>query len=354
MAQTTQQGTDPHLGGATQWGSRARRLAQLVLTIGLTLLGLLAVTFFIGRLMPIDPVVAIIGEQADQAAYQTVYHQLGLDKPLPVQFFIYARSIFSGDFGFSLTTGNPVAEDLWRVWPATMELATLALVLGVLAGVPLGIIAAICQNSVWDHLVRLFSLIGHSIPNFWLGLMALVVFYAKLGWIGGAGRTSMQFIDALDPVTGSILLDSLMARRWDMFADALRHVIMPALILASGSMAFLSRMTRSFMLEQLNQEYIVTAKLKGLGTAGLVAHAMRNIGVQLVTIVVLSYGGLLDGAVLTETVFAWPGFGRYMTTGLMNGDMNVTLACVFLVGAIFITMNLCADALYRILDPRTR
>jgi peptide/nickel transport system permease protein len=331
-----------------------RRLAKGLLTIGLTLLGLLAVTFFIGRLMPVDPVVAIIGEQADQATYDTVYRQLGLDKPLPEQFFVYVRSIFSGDFGYSLTTGNPVAEDLRRVWPATLELATLALLLGVLAGVPLGIAAAIYQNSAWDHLVRLFSLVGHSIPNFWLGLMALVLFYAKLGWIGGAGRTSLQYIDALDPVTGSILLDTLLARRWDMFADALRHVIMPALILANGSMAFLSRMTRSFMLEQLNQEYIVTAKLKGLGKAGMVAHALRNTGVQLVTIIVLSYGGLLDGAVLTETVFAWPGFGRYMTTGLMNGDMNVTLACVFLVGALFITLNLCADTLYRVLDPRTR
>ena len=261
MAQNTQPEASPRHGGVRQLRSGGQRLLRLVLTIGLTLLGLLAVTFFIGRLMPIDPVVAIIGEQADEAAYQAVYHQLGLDKPLPVQFFIYVRSIFSGNFGFSLTTGNPVAEDLWRVLPATMELATLALVLGVLAGVPLGVVAAVYQNSVWDHLVRVFSLIGHSIPNFWLGLMALVVFYAKLGWIGGAGRTSMQFIDALDPVTGSILLDSLMARRWDMFADALRHVIMPALILASGSMAFLSRMTRSFMLEQLSQEYIVTAKL---------------------------------------------------------------------------------------------
>jgi peptide/nickel transport system permease protein len=196
--------------------------------------------------------------------------------------------------------------------------------------------------------------LGHSIPNFWLGLMALVVFYVKLDWIGGAGRTSIFYIDAVDRVTGSILVDALIAGNQEVFFDALRHVVMPALILASSAMAFLSRMTRSFMLEQLNQEYVVTARVKGLSKGGVVWHAFRNIAVQLLTIVILSYGGLLDGAVLTETVFSWPGFGQYLTAGLMNGDMNVVLTCVVLVGAVFVTMNLVADTLYRVLDPRMR
>jgi peptide/nickel transport system permease protein len=329
-------------------------LAKTLITMLVTLLGLLTVTFFIGRLMPIDPVVAIIGEQADEATYQTVYKQLGLDKPLPMQFLIYIGDVSTGDFGYSTTTGNPVLEDIARTWPATMELATLALMLGVLLGVPLGIVAAINRNSAYDHLVRFFSLLGHSIPNFWLGLMMLVVFYAGLGWIGGAGRTSLRYIDAFDPITGSILIDTILLGRWDIFVDALRHVIMPALILASGSMAFISRMTRSFMLEQLGQEYIITAKVKGLGRKGVILHAFRNIGVQLTTVIILSYGGLLDGAVLTETVFAWPGFGRYMTSGLMNGDMNVILGCVIVVGIIFVSMNIIADFLYRYLDPRTK
>jgi peptide/nickel transport system permease protein len=331
--------------------SELRRVTVMML---LTLLVLMAVTFFLGRVMPTDPVVALIGEQADESTYQTVYRQLGLDRPLIVQFCIYVKDIFTGNFGISLTTGNPVVDDLRRVWPATLELATLSLILGVLAGVPLGILAAVRRNSVWDHVVRFFSLLGHSIPNFWLGMMALMVFYAKLGWIGGSGRMSIFFIDTVAPVTGSILIDSILANNWEVLGNALRHVIMPALILASGSMAFLSRMTRSFMLEQLNQEYVITARVKGLSRLKVVHHAFRNIQVQLVTIIILSYGGLLDGAVLTETVFAWPGFGQYLTAGLMNGDMNAVLACVLLVGILFVSLNLIADALYRVLDPRTR
>jgi peptide/nickel transport system permease protein len=331
--------------------SEVRRVSVMVL---LTLLVLLALTFFLGRVMPTDPVVAMIGEQADESTYQTVYKQLGLDRPLIVQFGIYVKDIATGNFGLARTTGNPVVEDIKRVLPATMELATLSLILGVFAGVPLGILAAVRRNSAWDHVVRFFSLLGYSIPNFWLGMMALVVFYAKFGWIGGSGRVSIFFIDTVDPVTGSILIDSILARNWYVLGDALRHVIMPALILASGSMAFISRMTRSFMLEQLSQEYVITARVKGLSRVKVIHHAFRNIKVQLVTIIILSYGGLLDGAVLTETVFAWPGFGQYLTAGLMNGDMNAVLACVLLVGIIFVSLNLFADALYRVLDPRTR
>lgn len=331
-----------------------KELQRVLVMVFLTLLVLLAVTFFLGRVMPTDPVLALIGEQADESTYQTVYKQLGLDKPLIVQYGIYVKDIATGNFGISRTTGNPVIEDIRRVVPATIELATLSLILGVAAGVPLGMFAAVRRNSIGDHCVRFFSLLGHSIPNFWLCMMALVVFYAKLSWIGGSGRVSIFFIDTVDPVTGSILIDSIIAQDWDLFRNALRHVIMPALILASGSMAFISRMTRSFMLEQLSQEYIVTAKVKGLSRGQVVYHAFRNIKVQLVTIIILSYGGLLDGAVLTETVFAWPGFGQYLTAGLMNSDMTTVLACVLLVGIIFVSLNLLADALYRVLDPRTR
>ena len=329
-------------------------LRRLLVMVFLTLLVLLAVTFFLGRVMPTDPVLAVIGEQADESTYQTVYKELGLDKPLIVQFGIYIKDIAAGNFGIARSTGNPVIDDIRRVLPATFELATLSLILGVIAGVPLGILAAVRRNSVLDHGVRFFSLLGHSIPNFWLCMMALVVFYAHFGWIGGSGRVSIFFIDTVDPVTGSILIDSIIAQNWDVLGNALRHVIMPALILASGSMAFISRMTRSFMLEQLGQEYIITARVKGLSRGQVVYHAFRNIKIQLVTIIILSYGGLLDGAVLTETVFAWPGFGQYLTAGLMNSDMNAVLGCVLLVGVTFVSLNLLADALYRILDPRTR
>ncbi len=359
MMQFTQD-SEPSIPQSEQRLGRSRlvivmyELRRVLVTVLLTLLVLMAVTFFLGRVMPTDPVVALIGEQADESTYQTVYKQLGLDRPLIVQFGIYVKDLATGNFGIALTTGNPVVDDIRRVLPATIELATLSLILGVFAGVPLGILAAVRRNSAWDHVVRFFSLLGHSIPNFWLGMMALVVFYANFGWIGGSGRVSIFFIDTVDPVTGSILIDSILAQNWVVFGNALRHVIMPSLILASASMAFISRMTRSFMLEQLSQEYVTTAKVKGLSKVKVVHHAFRNIQVQLLTIIILSYGGLLDGAVLTETVFAWPGFGQYLTAGLMNGDMNAVMACVLLVGIIFVSMNLVADALYRVLDPRTR
>jgi peptide/nickel transport system permease protein len=333
---------------------RIAAIARLVATVAVTLIGLAALTFFIGRVMPVDPVIAIVGEQADQETYRAVYVQLGLDKPLPVQFAYYLRDIASGNFGTAIGTGHPVIDDIRRVFPATLELATLALLGGVLLGVPLGVAAAVWKGRTADHVARLFGLIGYSVPHFWLGLMALVVFYAWLGWIGGSGRVSLGFMDVVPDVTGMILVDALLDGNWEVFRDALRHIVMPALILATTSMAYLSRMTRSFMLEQLAQEYVTTARIKGLSEWRVTLHAFRNIGVQLLTIIVLAYGGLLDGAVLTETVFGWPGFGQYLTTGLLAGDMNVVLTCTLLVGVIFLTFNLASDVLYHLLDPRTR
>lgn len=331
-----------------------RRIGEIGFTLALTLLGLLLLTFLIGRVMPVDPVISIIGEQADEETYRKVFHELGLDKPLAVQFMYYVGDIVQGKFGTAIATGHLVIDDIARVFPATVELATLALIGGVLLGVPLGVFAAVYRGSYADHIVRFFSLFFYSVPNFWLGLMALVVFYAGLGWIGGSGRVSIYNVDAVDAVTGSILLDAMIAGNWEVFQDALRHVIMPSLILASGSMAYLARMTRSFMLDQLNQEYVTTARIKGLSEARVTYHAFKNIGVQLLTVVVLAYGGLLDGAVLTETVFGWPGFGQYLTAGLLAGDMNVVLTCTLIVGIIFVALNLVSDVLYRTLDPRTR
>ena len=304
--------------------------------------------------MPVDPVVALVGDQADQETYREVAARLGVDKPLPVQFGYYVRDIATGNFGTAIATGHPVIEDIRRVFPATLELATLALIAGVLLGVPMGIAAAVWQGRWPDHAVRLFGLVGYSVPHFWLGLIVLVVFYAGLQWIGGSGRVSLGFIDVVPSVTGMILVDSALDRNWEVFRDALRHIVAPALILATTTMAYLGRMTRSFMLEQLGQEYVITARIKGLTRYGVTMHAFRNIAVQLLTIVVLAYGGLLDGAVLTETVFGWPGFGQYLTTGLLAGDMNVVLTCTLLVGVIFLALNLVADVLYRVMDPRTR
>lgn len=324
-------------------------------SVATTLLGLLALTFFMGRMLPIDPVIAIVGEQADQATYDMVHHQLGLDRPLYVQFWIYVRDMLSGHFGNALFTGHPVAQDLMRVFPATIELASFAIVIGVGLGVPLGILAAVYRGSLIDHLARLIGLLGHSSPTFWLGLMGLIVFYAALGWVGGPGRLDVFFIDSIEPHTGLMLVDSLIDGEYEVFWNALSHIVLPGSILGYGSMAYISRMTRSFMLEQLGQEYVIAARVKGLSRARVIwRHAFRNILVQLITVIALAYAFLLEGAVLTETVFAWPGFGRYLTAGLLAGDMNAVLPCVLIVGVIFVALNLLADLLYRLLDPRTR
>jgi peptide/nickel transport system permease protein len=332
-----------------------RLLCRQVASVAATLLGLLALTFFMGRMLPVDPVIAIVGEQAEQAAYDRVYHQLGLDQPLYVQFGLYIRDMLTGDFGNALFTGHRVADDLARVFPATIELASFAIAIGVGIGVPLGILAAVYRGSALDHVSRFVGLLGYSSPTFWLGLMGLIVFYAMLGWVGGPGRLDVAYLDMMEPRTGFLLIDALLAGEHELFWNALSHIVLPGTILGYGSMAYISRMTRSFMLEQLGQEYVIAARAKGLSRWQVVRrHALRNIMVQLITVVALAYAFLLEGAVLTETVFAWPGFGRYLTSGLLAGDMNAVLTCVLIVGIIFVALNLLADTLYRLLDPRTR
>lgn len=312
-------------------------------------------TFFIGRMLPIDPVAAIIGDQADHATYLMVQHQLGLDRSVPVQFLFYLRDMLHGDFGEALFTGHRVASDLAHVFPATVELASLAIIIGVGIGVPLGVVAAVWKGSWIDQLARVIGLLGFSSPAFWLGLLGLMLFYATLGWVGGPGRLDISFMDEVEPITGMLLIDAALQGEWEVFDNAWRHIILPASILGFAAMAYISRMTRSFMLDQLSQEYIIAARAKGLSQARVVMrHAFGNILVQLVTVIALAYAFLLEGAVLTETVFAWPGFGHYLTSGLLAGDMNAVLSCVLIVGIIFIALNQLADFLYRRLDPRTR
>jgi peptide/nickel transport system permease protein len=342
-------------GGRPHAGRLLREAGRQAAAVAVSLFGLLAITFFIGRLLPLDPVIAIIGDDAPQSTYDMVFRELGLDRPLWEQFAIYVGRVLQGDFGRALNTANRVADDLARVFPATIELATASLLIGIGLGVPFGVIAAVHRGKPIDHVVRLVGLVGYSAPTFWLGLMGLVVFYAWLGWVGGPGRVGIAFIDLIEPTTGMLLIDSLLAGEPEMFWSAVEHIILPASILGAASTAYIARMTRSFMLEQLGQEYIITARIKGLSRARVVwRHAFPNIMVQLVTVLALAYAFLLEGAVLTETVFAWPGFGRYLTLGLLAGDMNVVLACTLIVGLTFIVLNLVSDVLYRLLDPRTR
>lgn len=324
-------------------------------TIAITMLGLLFVTFIIGRVMPIDPVLAIVGERASQSTYDAVYEQLGLDKPLLVQFGYYLWDVLHGDFGNSLLNARPVSEDIARVFPATLELATLGVMIGIFLGVPLGVVAAVKRGSWIDQIARVVALVGYSMPIFWLGLMGLLVFYGILGWVGGPGRLDIFYEDIVPTRTGLILLDSALARDWDVFRNALSHIVLPAALLGYYSLAYISRMTRSFMLEQLSAEYVITARVKGLSERQVIwRHAFKNIRVQLITVIALSYANLLEGSVLTEIIFSWPGIGSYITTALLSADMNAVLGGTVVVGLIFICLNIFSDLLYRFLDPRSK
>jgi peptide/nickel transport system permease protein len=340
-------------------GVRARRtllsLGSFLMVILLTYLGLLAVTFFIGRVMPIDPVLAIVGDRAPEHVVQRVREELGLNKPLYEQFYIYLQKAVRGDFGNSVLTSNPVLQDIRKTFPATIELATLGILIGAGLGVPLGVWAAVRRGGLVDQLVRVMGLIGYSVPIFWLGLMGLVLFYAKLDWVAGPGRIDVSFEYSFTPETGFLLLDTARQGQWDAFWNVLSHLLLPASLLGYFSLAYISRMTRSFMLNELAQEYVIAARAKGLSETRIIwRHALRNAMVPLVTVIALSYAGLLEGSVLTETVFAWPGLGLYITNSLQNADMNAVLGGTIVVGSIFIGLNLLSDLLYRLLDPRTK
>ncbi|MDR7224109.1 peptide/nickel transport system permease protein [Aminobacter aminovorans] len=327
----------------------------VIVAVAFTFLGLLAITFFIGRVVPIDPVLAVVGDRAPRAVYEAVRIEMGLDKPLIVQFFHYVGNVLTGDLGMSVSTGRPVAEDLARVFPATLEMATIGIIIGVLMGVPMGVYAASRQGSLVDQVIRVVGLLGYSVPAFWLGLVGLALFYAKLQWVGGPGRIDIFYDGLVEPVTGLLLIDSLLAGDTEIFVNALTHIALPAAVLGFFSLAYIARMTRSFMLDQLAQEYVTTARVKGVSERLVLwRHAFRPILVPLITVIGLSYAGLLEGSVMIETVFSWPGIGNYLTTALLNADMNAVLGATLVIGAVFIGINKISDVLYRVLDPRAR
>jgi len=340
-------------------GRRSLKAAGALLrfgtTVALTFLGLLAITFFIGRVVPIDPVLSVVGDRASAEVYARVEAEMGLDRPLPVQFVDYVTDVVTGDFGRSVSTGRPVVEDLGRVFPATLEMATLGILIGVVLGVPMGVTAASRRGSWVDQIIRVLGLLGYSVPAFWLGLVGLSLFYANLGWVGGPGRLDI-FYDGLVPqVTGVMLIDSLIAGDLTVFMNAIWHLILPASILGFFSLAYIGRMTRSFMLDQLNQEFVTTARVKGVPERVVIwRHGFYPIRVQLITVIGLSYAQLLEGSVMIETVFSWPGIGNYLTTALLNADMNAVLGATLVIGAVFIFINKISDVLYRVLDPRAR
>jgi peptide/nickel transport system permease protein len=330
-------------------------LASSLASIPVTLFGLALVTFLIGRVMPIDPVIAIAGDHAPPDVVARVRLELGLDRPLLVQFAIYLNNLLHGDLGRSVMTTRPVLADIGRFFPATLELATTAIIVAVIIGIPLGVFSAAYQGSRFDHAVRVIALTGQSVPIFVLGLVSLLVFYVKLGVVPGTGQLDVAYEGMVPRVTGMLVIDAMLANDWDSVWDALAHLVQPAMVLAYFSMAYITRMTRAFMIESLAGEYVITARAKGLSAARVLwRHAFGNIAVRLITVLALAYAGLLEGAVITETVFSWPGLGLYLNISLLNADMNAVLGATLVIGLVYVGLNLMADVAYRLLDPRVR
>jgi peptide/nickel transport system permease protein len=325
-----------------------RRLAGLVLV----LVGVSIITFALSQLVPVDPAGSALGQNAREDQIQAYRKELGLDKPAAVQYITYVQRLLQGDLGKSIRTRRPVADDLRDFFPATMELSLAAMVVAVLLGVALGVVAALRRNGVVDALARLFALVGGSLPIFFVGLLVLALFYSKLRWLPGPGR-----LDAvLKPpprFTGMYTVDSLLAGNWPLFRNAVSHLILPAVTLGYFSTAVVLRMTRSAMLEVLGQDYVRTARAKGLrDNVVIIRHALKNAMIPVITTIGIVFGSLLSGAVLTETIFGWPGLGRYATTSATSLDLPAVMGVTLVAAVIYPVVNMLVDLGYHALDPR--
>lgn len=315
------------------------------------LFGVCLATFLVMHLFTVDPAVVILGEHATPERIAALQNELGLNKPIYVQFGDYISHAARGDFGTSVITKTSITEELMKRFPATAELAIVAIVIASVFGILLGTISAVKQNSIFDYGTMVGALLGVSMPIFWLGLMMIILFSVILGWLPASGRISI----GMDPqnITGMYLLDALLTGNMASFADAFAHLLMPAVALGAYSMAIIARMTRATMLETIRQDYIRTARAKGLTErVVIVKHALRNALIPVVTVIGLQMGSLLGGAVLTETVFSWPGIGSYVVEGIMKTDYPRVQGAVLLIGTIFVLVNLIVDVLYKYLDPR--
>jgi peptide/nickel transport system permease protein len=328
-----------------------RLLLMIPMAIGITLL-----LFVVTHIVPVNPLAVILTERSmdDPEAVRAATEKWALDKPLPTQYIIYLKNLLQGDLGTSFKTKNPVALDLQTFLPATLELAICSFIFAILFGLPLGIIAAINTGTFADQVTRVISLLGASMPPFWSGLLVLFVFYYKLDWAPGPGRLSSR-IEAPAPVTGMLVYDSLVDGNMPAFWDALSHLVLPSIILGWFTLALISRITRSSMLEVLSQDYIRTARAKGVAEKWVILkHALRNALIPLVTLVGLAFAGLMSGAIMTETIFAWPGIGRYAVESAANLDYPAITGTTLLIAIIYMLVNIFVDMLYTIIDPRIR
>ena len=345
----------PLQGRSNPFRRLSQRLAGNLFSLLITLLGLLAFTFTLSHLSPVDPVLQLVGDHATASTYAQVRHQLGLDHPLPVQFWHYLQQLAQGNLGISQSTGQPVLNDLLRTFPATFELATCALSLGAIGGISLALVSVWRPKSWLDHIARIISLLGYSVPIFWLGLLGLLLFYAVLHWSAGPGQLDDLYAYTLEPKTGLVVLDSWLSGDREMFINALMHLWLPVVILGLLSMASITRLLRAALLEENSKEYVTLARAKGASRWRIIwHHLLPNTRGTLITVVMLSYVSLLEGAVLTESVFAWPGIGRYLTNALFASDIPAILGATLVIGSCFIIINALTDALVWLTDPRTR
>ena len=326
-----------------------KRLFLMVLVI----FGVLIIVFVVTRIIPADLVGAILGGNAPPSAVDAMRHQLGLDKSIFAQLLDYLGGMLRGNLGNSLVSGRPVITDIMEYLPATIELAISSILFAVLLGVLLGLLSAVFRNHFIDHFSRVFSILGISLPGFWLGLILILIFYYKLGWLPSGGQYDMFLFPTR--ITGFVLLDSIISGEWNVFFNALKHLILPTFILGYSSTASIARIMRASMLDVLHQNYIRTARAKGLSKRLVILrHALKNALIPVITIIGLEFGSLLSGAVLTETIFAWPGLGRYIVNSLLTLDYPAISGGTIFIALIYSLVNLVVDILYAAADPRMR
>ncbi|MGX7704633.1 ABC transporter permease subunit [Methylobacterium sp. Gmos1] len=319
-----------------------------------TFLGITLVAFFLIRLVPGDPIETMAGERGiDPARHAALRTEYGFDKPLLVQYGIYLERLAHGDLGRSISTKEPVIAEFASLFPATIELGVCAILFALLVGLPAGILAALRRNSVFDHGVMGLSLTGYSMPIFWWGLLLILLFSVQLGWTPVSGRIDVQYF--IEPVTGFLLIDTLLSDESGAFASALGHLVLPAVVLGTVPLAVIARMTRSAMLEVLGEDYMRTARAKGLPAWRIVGlHALRNALIPVVTVIGLQIGVLFTGAILTETIFSWPGIGKWLIEAIGRRDYPVLQGGILLIGAVVMAVNLIVDLAYGLVNPRIR
>ncbi|MDI3470741.1 MAG: dipeptide ABC transporter, permease protein DppB [Pseudolabrys sp.] len=319
-----------------------------------TFIGITLLVFVLVRLIPGDPIETMAGERGiDATLHERLRHEYGFDRPVIVQYGLYLQRLIHGDLGRSIVTHKPVIEEFASLFPATIELSVCAILFALCIGIPVGVLAAVRRNSIFDHGVMALTLTGYSMPIFWWGLLLILLFSVQLGWTPVSGH--IAFIYFIEPKTGFLLIDTLLAGNTAAFWSAVGHLVLPAIVLGTVPLAVIARMTRSAMLEVLGEDYIRTARAKGLSNARVVAvHAFRNALIPIVTVIGLQVGVLFTGAILTETIFSWPGVGKWLIEGIGRRDYPVLQGGTLLIGAIIMTVNLLVDLTYGLINPRIR